>query len=320
MIEIATDGKHLSVSRGFMLVEENKTELARVPLDDIMAVIGAAHGLTFSNHLLVELAKRNAPLVLCGSNFTPVAFLWSLEGNYRQSARMDAQIASTLPKSKQLWKQIVQAKIAQQAATLEAAGGNAVPVLALMKEVKSGDTSNVEAQAARRYWPLLLGRDFRRDRQSGGTNALLNYGYMILRSAVARSLMGAGLHPSIGLHHSHSGNPMRLVDDLMEPYRPFIDFVVWRLEKEGSTEITPPTKTALVGVLELNVETTLGMTSLRTAVQETATTLALIYEDKKKTSELFFPLPQAPLWRDRTEKEWNLSNTADPADVDDRDV
>ncbi|NCC03545.1 MAG: type II CRISPR-associated endonuclease Cas1 [Proteobacteria bacterium] len=297
IIEISNDGYHLLAQRGFMLIEKEHQVVSKVPLDDIAAIIGCAHGLSYTNNLLVELAKRNAVFVLCGPNFLPMAFLWSLEGNYTQSARMEAQLCATQPKSKQLWKLIVQAKIRQQAAALTAFGIKAAAVSYLAQDVKSGDPSNMEAQAARRYWPLLFGPDFRRDRDATGVNAMLNYGYTILRSATARSVMGAGLHPSLGLHHSNKLNAMRLVDDLMEPYRPFIDCAVKHLSDKGNENLTPETKATLAGLLDSEVATKAGMTAMRTVLQATATSLALIYEEKKRINELELPLPQPPLWQ-----------------------
>lgn len=295
IVEIGNDGRHLAVHRGFMTVSADREEIARIPLDDIAAVIANAHGLTYSNNLLVELAKRGAMMVLCGPNHSPAAFIWSIEGHHMQSARIEAQLKASLPKSKQLWKQIVQCKIAQQAAVLEAIGQPCAPVKALISEVRSGDPDNIEAQAARRYWPLLYGNSFRRDRDSGGHNALLNYGYTVLRATAARSIMAAGLHPSIGLHHSNQFNPMRLADDLMEPFRPFVDLAVFHLTQKGQVDIDPETKRALVGVMEMEVAVEHGATALNTAVQDMASSLGMIFEDKAE--KLSLPAPQPPLWR-----------------------
>jgi len=295
IVEIATDGRHLAVHRGFMTVTADKEEIARIPLDDIAAVIANAHGLTYSNNLLVELAKRGALMVLCGPNHSPAAFLWSVEGHHIQSARIESQLTASTPKSKQLWKQIVQAKVAQQAAILEAMGLPYAPVKSLVQSVRSGDPDNIEAQAARRYWPLIFGADFRRDRDSGGMNAMLNYGYTVLRATTARSIMAAGLHPSIGLHHSNQFNPMRLADDLMEPFRPFIDFTVFQIVKNGHYDVTPETKKILASVMDMEVAMEHGATALKTAVQDMASSLGMIFEGK--TEKLSLPDPQPPLWR-----------------------
>jgi CRISPR-associated protein Cas1 len=295
IIEIATDGRHLAVHHGFMTVSADGAEIARLPLDDIAAIIACAHGLSYSNNLLVELARRNTQLILCAANFTPVAFLWAVDGYHQQAARMDAQMEATRPKSKVIWKQLVKAKIAQQGAVLAAIGQAAPPFSALVAKVKSGDPENIEAQAARRYWPLLFGADFRRDRETPGVNAMLNYGYIIIRSAVARALLGAGLHPTFGVHHKNANNPMRLVDDVMEPFRPYVDFAVWHMVKTGSETITPDVKRTLAGLLEMEVTTVGGMTALRTAIQNTAISLAQVYEGVR--DELDLPLTNPPLWQ-----------------------
>ncbi|HRC25810.1 MAG TPA: type II CRISPR-associated endonuclease Cas1 [Alphaproteobacteria bacterium] len=295
IVEIASDGRHLAVDRGFMTVSERGTEIARIPLDDIASVIGNAHGLTWSNNLLVQLAKRNAALVICGPNHNPVAFLWAVEGFHQQASRMDAQLAATGPKGKQIWKQVVQAKIAQQAGVLEAVGSPDAPLNALVPKVRSGDPDNIEAQAARRYWQLLFGSSFRRDRDAAGVNSLLNYGYMILRSSVARATLGAGLHPGIPLHHKNANNPMRLADDLMEPFRPVVDFAVFHLLRNGMDTVTPETKRILAGLPETEIAVETGMTALRTGIQNAATSLALVYEGSRDKLDL--PLPRPPLWQ-----------------------
>lgn len=298
IIEVVTDGRHLAVDRGFMIVLNKGEEISRIALDDISAVIANAHGLTYSNNLLVELAKRNALFVFCGSNHNPVGYLWALEGYHQQASRMDAQINSTAPKCKQLWKQIIQAKIEQQACVLKATGAADAPVRSLIDKVRSGDPENIEAQAARRYWPLLFGDDFRRDRDAQGVNSLLNYAYMIIRSTVARSLMGAGLHPGIPIHHKNANNPMRLADDIMEPFRAYADFTVWNLLRNGWDSVNPETKRILASLPEMEVSTTNGMSSMRTAIQNAVISLALVYEGSRDRLDL--PLSQPPLWQTPT--------------------
>lgn len=319
IIEIATDGRYLAVDRGFMTVSDKGAEIARIPLDDIAAVIGNAHGLTWSNKLMVELARRNAALVICGANHNPVAFLWAVDGFHQQAARMDAQIAATGPKGKQIWKQIVQVKIAQQANVLEAVGQPTAPLQALVAKVRSGDPDNIEAQAARRYWTLLLGPDFRRDRDAAGANSLLNYGYMIIRSAVARAILSAGLHPGIPVHHKNANNPLRLADDLMEPFRPFVDCAVFHLLRNGMDTVTPETKRILAGLPETEIAVETGMTALRTGIQNAATSMALVYEGGREKLDL--PLPRPPLWQAPPfvgRRDETLQRAQ--ADVDDGDV
>lgn len=296
VVEIATDGRHLALERGFVVVSESGpggSELARIPVDDVSAVIANAHGLTYSNNLLVALATRGAPFVLCGANHNVVGILWSADGNYQQAKRFDAQLAASLPTRKRLWAEIVSSKLAQQAAVLEAAGQPPTPLNALIGKVRSGDPDNIEAQGARRYWTLLFGPGFRRDQGGGGINALLNYGYTVLRATIARAVVAAGLHPTLGLHHSNEANPMRLVDDLMEPFRPVIDLCVWQLAQRGEDQVNPETKRRLVSTLHHDMHTSSGVTPLAVCAQRLATALALVYLGERKHLDL--PLPGMPL-------------------------
>jgi CRISP-associated protein Cas1 len=220
VVEIASDGRHLAVERGFLTVAEKGAEVGRLPLDDLAAVVANAHGLTYSNNLLVTLATRGVPVVLCGPNHQPAALVWPVDGHHAQAGRMSDQAGASAPLKKRLWQQIVRAKILEQGAALAATGAEPGGFRLLARKVRPGDPDNVEAEAARRYWPLLFGPQFRRDTEGGGLNGLLNYGYAILRAATARAVMAAGLHPSLGLMHSNRGNALVLVDDLMEPFRP----------------------------------------------------------------------------------------------------
>lgn len=163
----------------------------------------------------------------------------------------------------------------------------------LTKKVRSGDPDNIEAQGARRYWNLLFNSDFRRDRSSDGINSLLNYGYTILRAATARAVISAGLHPTLGLHHSNEGNPMRLVDDLIEPFRPLVDLLVWQLQQRDESNISPDTKRALVHVLYNDMQTHSGATPAMVCMQQLAISLAQVYLGKRSKLEL--PLPSLPL-------------------------
>lgn len=296
IVEIADDKRHLFVHRGFMVVRDTdgeRKELGQIPLDDIAAVIANAHGLTYTNNLLVALAERGAPFVLCGPNHNAVGMLLTLDGHHVQAKRIEAQIAARLPLNKRLWATLVKSKLEQQAAALEAAGAPATPLWTLVHKVKSGDSGNIEAQGARRYWNLLMGKDFRRDQNADGVNAQLNYGYTILRSATARAVVAAGLHPSIGLHHSNDGNPMRLVDDLIEPFRPIVDFKVWQLQGVGEKQVTPESKRALVHVLYDDMQTKAGTTPVMVCIQRLAVSLAQVYLNERDKLEL--PLPGLPL-------------------------
>ncbi|MEO3691864.1 type II CRISPR-associated endonuclease Cas1 [Roseateles paludis] len=295
IVEVADDRRHLSMNRGFMVVKdtESSKELGQVPLDDIAAVIANAQGLSYTNNLLVALAERGAPFVLCAANHNAVGMLLPIEGNFEQAKRIEAQIAASLPTHKRMWAAVVRSKLEQQAAALEAAGAPTAPLTALAAKVRSGDPDNLEAQGARRYWGLLFGDGFRRDQQAGGLNGLLNYGYTVMRATMARAIIAAGLHPSIGLHHSHDNNAMRLVDDLMEPFRPIIDLKVWQLRRNGEEMVTPESKRALVRTLYDDMQTASGATPVMVCTQRLAVSLAQVYLGERDKLDL--PLPGLPL-------------------------
>jgi CRISP-associated protein Cas1 len=296
IVEVADDRRHLFVSRGFMVVQDTegeRKELGQVPLDDIAAVIANAHGLSYTNNLLVALVERCAPFVLCAANHNAVGMLLPIDGNFQQAKRFDAQLAASQPQIKRLWADIVKSKLQQQAAALEATSSPSIPLSALVRKVRSGDPDNIEAQGARRYWSLLFGDEFRRDQQADGLNAMLNYGYTVLRAATARAVVAAGLHPTMGLHHSNQGNAMRLVDDLMEPFRPMIDLKIWQLNRQGESHVTPDSKRALVRTLYDDMQTSAGVTPIIVCVQKLATSLAQIFIGEKDKLDL--PLPGLPL-------------------------
>jgi CRISPR-associated protein Cas1 len=296
IVEVADDRRHLSMHRGFMVVQDTEGErqqLGQVPLDDISAVIANAHGLSYTNNLLVALAERGAPFVLCAANHNAVGMLLPIDGNFEQAKRIEAQIAASLPTHKRLWASVVRSKLEQQAAALAATGAPTAPLSALVTKVKSGDPENIEAQGAQRYWRLLFSDAFRRDQEGGGLNGLLNYGYTVLRAATARAVIAAGLHPSIGLHHSNDNNAMRLVDDVMEPFRPVIDLKVWHLRRNGENEITPETKRALVRTLYDDMQTEAGATPVMVCAQKLAVSLAQVYLGERDKLDL--PLPGLPL-------------------------
>lgn len=230
-MDISTDGLHLAIYRGFLTVSANGEERGRIALDDIGALIVHAHGTTWSNQVFVRMAERNVPVVLCAANHAPVSVVWPLEGHHAQGARLRAQIDASKPLRKQLWQRVIAAKIRMQGQVLAANGKEAGAFDMLARKVRSGDPDNIEAQAARRYWKSLFGTDFYRDPNADGANALLNYGYTVLRALVSRAICASGLHPTIGIFHSNRANAFALADDLMEPYRPLVDQLVFNLSR-----------------------------------------------------------------------------------------
>ena len=273
IIEIAQNNRHLAVDRGFMTVSEDGQEIGRVPIDQIEAVIANAHGLTYSNNLLVRLADQGAPLVVCGANHVPVSVVLPLESHHLQGDIITAQAALKPAALNRFWKEIIRAKLTQQAAVLTACGTVDTPLRYMAKQVKNGDPENLEGQGAKYYFQSLFGKDFRRDRGQSGINAMLNYGYTILRSAVIRSIVAAGLHPSLGIHHCNQYNAMRLADDLMEPFRPLVDFCVYRLPNKSDT-VTTEIKQRLVAVLSCNMRTSKGSCEINYLIENLAVSLA----------------------------------------------
>lgn len=296
IVDVTTDDVHLAVARGFMTLSRQREEIGRVPLDDIAAVIVHAHGVTWTTNLAVRLAERGATMVLCAANHAPVAMTVPVEGHHAQNLRFRAQLDATQPLVKQAWKAIVTAKIAMQGSLLVARGHDAGKgVVAMAGRVRSGDPDNIEAQAARRYWRALMGPEFRRDRGGDGPNGLLNYGYVVLRSAVSRAVLAAGLHPTLGLHHANRLNAFALADDLVEPFRPLVDAVVRQLMDEGAVEVVPAAKARLAAVLTADVMLESSTSPVSIAIQRLASSLAASFTNRRLALTLFDP-PTALGW------------------------
>jgi len=296
IVDIATDGLHLSTYRGFLMVEQDKEEVGRVALDDIHAVIVHAHGVTWTGNLVTQLATRGAPIVFCGANHSPVAVTLPVEGHHAQGARIRAQWAASKPLAKQLWRRVVQAKIAMQGSLLEARGApGAAGFQLIARRVRSGDPENVEAQAARRYWPALMGADFRRDRDRSGANALLNYGYAVMRATVARAVVAAGLHPTIGIQHANRANAFALADDLVEPFRPLVDALVAAMVGQGIDGLDPTLKRRFARLIAFDLRIGGEASPVSVAAQRLAQSLARAFETGRPELLLFDP-PTAIEW------------------------
>jgi CRISPR-associated protein Cas1 len=291
IVEIAGEGNYLHADRGFLVVEKRGETVGRVPLDDIAGLIANTHDLVYSNNLLVAIGERACPLVVCGKNHAAVSVLWPIMTHHRQGARMDAQLAASLPLRKRLWKSLVQSKLGMQAATLGAYGLPQAPLRSLVAKVRSGDAGNLEGVGARRYWPILLGKSFRRDQGGDGINALLNYGYTVLRATVARRLLATGLHPGLPLHHANDLNAMRLVDDLMEPFRPLVDAQVRHLVDLGLYEVDTRTKRELALLMTRSIPTPEGLSPVANAIERLCLSLAQVFEGGR--TDLALPLSEA---------------------------
>lgn len=293
VVEVGDTGQYISLYRGFLVVTRGKEERGRVPLDDIAVLLVSGFGNSISTNVINELVDRNVPVIFCGDTQHPSGMVWPVDSHHIQNQRLQLQIECSVPLKKRLWQAVTRQKILAQSHTLLFFGEKDEGLRALSGRVLSGDPDNLEAQAARRYWPALLGPGFHRDRSCGGANALLNYGYAILRGATARAVASSGLHPTLGIHHQNQANPFCLVDDMMEPFRPVVDAVVKQLVMDGHTEVVPHTKRILAMLLTVDFQTIQGITPLATALVYMAQSLVRSMEQKKPVLE--FPLTPMPL-------------------------
>lgn len=200
--------------------------------------------------------QNNVAILFCDERHLPISItlpLW--DGHSLHTKVLNDQINLGAATRKRLWKEIVKEKIRHQIATLEQAGIESKALHRIRDKVKSGDPENCEAQAARLYWPLLMGRDFRRDQSADGINSLLNYGYTIMRAMIARAIVGTGLHPALGLHHKNQYNGLCLADDLMEPFRAWIDWTAYKLQQhtDEALIISKETKSQFLSLLSSEV-------------------------------------------------------------------
>lgn len=307
VVDIAESDRVLSLSRNRLLVSARGQELGLVPLGDIQSVLVHGHGAMVSLSLADALARAGIPLVLCGANHAPMAISLPVSGNFEFAARLTAQASLPKPRAKQLWRKLVQAKITAQARALQRSGGEGHEELrGFVKLVRSGDPDNVEARAARFYWRRLLGDDFRRDSDAGsdvgGLNAHLNYGYAVVRAAMARAVVGAGLSPGLGLHHRSRLNAFQLVDDLMEPFRPLVDHIVWHHRQAWTEAVSADAKRVLANITNSTMPSDAGAAPMIRVMAALALSLAEICLGHRR--ELAWPRD----WAETDQKEMTFGH------------
>ena len=220
-----------------------------VPIEDLGVVLLENQQTSITLPLLNALAENEVQVVICNKKGMPNAIIQSMNSNNLQGETLKYQIACGEVLKKQLWKQVVEAKIKNQSALLDRVGENGNVLKPYYSNVKSGDIDNREGIAARIYFQHLFGDSFIRDRELPEINALLNYGYSILRAATCRAIVSSGLLPAIGIHHHNRSNAFPLADDLMEPFRPFVDEVVYDLAMRGELELSKDVKSELISIL-----------------------------------------------------------------------
>ena len=261
-----------------------------IPIEDTGIVILDNKQITITQGLMEALLENNCALITCDSKRMPTGLMLPLAGNTIQTERFKSQIEASLPLKKQLWQQTIEAKISNQAAVLKYVTGE--PQNNMLKwagSVKSGDTENMEARAAVYYWKTVFDDEFfTRDNDSDGRNGLLDYGYAILRAIVARALVGAGLIPTLGIHHHNRYNAYCLADDIMEPYRPYVDKLVLDILAEDScATISQSVKTKLLGLPVTEVVINERRSPLMLAVSQTVSSLVKCYRGESR--RLIYP-------------------------------
>jgi CRISPR-associated protein Cas1 len=290
VLDFTEGAAYLHIRDNQLIVERDGRAIASTPAAEIAAIILANPRVTCSQSVFAVLMQTGGAVVCCDSNHLPVGLLLPTTAHFAQAERFAAQAAASLPRKKRAWQQIVRHKITAQAALLKDLRSGSVPLLELARRVRSGDPDNVEAQAARRYWPLLFAEPgFRRRRDAGGPNRLLNYGYAVLRAFVGRAICAAGLHPSLGVHHHNRYNAYCLADDLMEPYRPIVDAaVVQHVATFGpDASLDPPGKRALLEPLTGRFNADGEVRTLFDLASRTASSLAQYF--LRNTDRLWYP-------------------------------
>lgn len=281
---------HLSMKLGQLEIADKKTgEIKTVPVEDLGFVVLDNREITFTQSVMADLAANNTAVVICNDKHLPASMMFHLDTNHVQNEIFRAQVDASGPLKKQLWQQTVKHKIRNQAAVLKHTGKDDEALLRIATQVKSGDTTNEEAQASRRYWSNLFGQNFKREREGMPPNPSLNYGYAILRAAVARALCGSGLLPTLGIFHRNKYNHYCLADDIMEPYRPYVDKMVWEQKNKHADyhNITTERKAELLALLSSDVIINDEKSPLMVALSSTTASLARCFHGEE--SKIVYP-------------------------------
>lgn len=289
---IILDENSFTVHTGEKEIEKEDKYLKRkfqkeaIPVEDIGIIILDHHGVSTSQYLISKLLENNVAVIFCNDKHHPTGLLLNLDGNHVQSEKFKAQINSSIPLRKNLWQQTVSSKIHNQASLLREFGITTGNMINWEKQVNSGDTKNYEARAAVYYWKNLFPEEmeFRRDRFGEPPNNLLNYGYAILRAVVARGLVASGLLPTLGIHHRNKYNAYCLADDIMEPYRPFVDKTVCEIINSGYDyyDLNTEVKKELLKIPAMDISINGERSPLMVGLQRTTASLSKCYEGESK--------------------------------------
>jgi CRISPR-associated protein Cas1 len=263
-----------------------KEATTTIPVEDIGVMVIDNTQVTITQGLMAALLENNTAVIICNETHHPNGLLLPLSGNTLQSERFAAQIEASEPLKKQLWQQTITAKILNQAALLKKTGKVNDKLLYFSRNVKSGDPDNVEGRASFYYWNNLFpgSLNFNRKRDGEPPNNLLNYGYAILRAVTARNLVGSGLLPTLGIHHRNRYNAYCLADDIMEPYRPFVDEMVCQVVSSGKDyeELTTDIKKVLLGIASADIMIDGERSPLMVGMQRTTASLVQCFEGRTR--------------------------------------
>jgi CRISPR-associated protein Cas1 len=263
---------------------ETKEIRGKIPVEDLGLLMLDHYQITISNQLIQKLMGYNVVVVSCDAHHLPHGIMLPLYGHTEFSERVKYQLEASEPLKKQLWKQTVESKIENQYALLKKWERNADPMKGYALNVKSGDATNMEGIAAQHYWKHLIGNGFLRDRFGDSPNQFLNFGYAVLRSIVARAVVETGLLPVLGIFHKNKYNPYCLADDLMEPYRPYVDQLVitWLEQYPNTEELNKDFKAHILQMATLDVKVEEQMRPLMVAVKMTVVSLYKCYKGEKR--------------------------------------
>ncbi len=293
-LEVSRESAHITVRNDQLLLQRGGVTVAHAPCEDLGVVVVDHPQTTYTHAALAKLADCGVVLVICGRDHLPSAVLLPLADHSLVVSRLADQIAAPRPLRKQLWRQLVSAKIKAQAKNLEPGSAARTRLLSLAREVRSGDPENAEAQAARIYWANWLGdTPFRRDPSLGDANKFLNYGYAIARAALARAIVSSGLQPGVGLHHHNRSNAFCLADDLIEPFRPMVDRRVRQMVRKGHEELDQPAKAELLGLLALPLRLADQVGPWMMMVHRLVSSLVRCYSGEQRRLEIPVPCASA---------------------------
>jgi len=288
ILDLSQSPAYLHVRNRQLVIERDDHPPDSIPLDDLAAVVVSHPRVRFSQSVLAGLAECGGTFIVCDAKHMPVGMLMPLQSHHVQGERFAVQAGIKRPVKKRLWQQIIRAKIRTQGALLTELTGDDAGLDGLISAVHSGDPHNVEAQAARRYWPALFGSEFRRDHGRQDHNRMLNYGYAVLRGAVARAICAAGLHPALGLHHHNRYDAFCLADDLIEPFRTIVDRAVyhWIQSHDPKAPLDKNAKIPLLSALTARYNIDGERRTLFDVMTRVANSLVAVFDGRRKSLTL----------------------------------